>query len=407
MSMAPVVGALLAAVTLGITVPVLVLFVQLMTAVFRLRSGPPRTPGAATAGSPVGRLAVLMPAHDEAEGILGPIRSVLAQFGPGDRLLVVADNCTDATAEVARAAGAEVVERNDPGRRGKGYALDFGVRWLERDPPDVVVIVDADCRVGPQALQRLATTCVASGGPVQALYLMRAPPGARVGQRIAEFAWLVKNRLRPAGYAAWGFPCPLMGTGMAFPWRIICRAPLATGHLVEDMQLGLDLAIAGTPPLFCEEAGVESMFPTDAGGAKSQRTRWEHGHLSVIASVAPRMLVTALRRRNGRLLAMVLDLCIPPLASLVLALAAVTAVDAVGWFGGAGAAATGIAAVAWGMLFAGVLGAWFREGRKVVSVTDLLALPFYVFGKIPVYVRLFTKRQVDWVRTRRDDRNHP
>jgi hypothetical protein len=46
--------------------------------------------------------------------------------------------------------------------------------------------------------------------------------------------------------------------------------------------------------------------------------------------------------------------------------------------------------------------AWFREGRHVVSLGEMLALPWYVAAKIPVYIRLFTKRQVEWVRTKRD-----
>ena len=97
-----------------------------------------------------GTLAVLMPAHDEAGGIEPAIRAVLAQLAAGDRLLVVADNCSDATAAVARAAGAEVIERSDRVRRGKGYALDHGVRWLEQAPPAAVVILDADCIAAPR-----------------------------------------------------------------------------------------------------------------------------------------------------------------------------------------------------------------------------------------------------------------
>ncbi len=403
MTLGPLVEVFLVVSTCVALLPVSVLFFQLASASL----GKSARPSEQTAAPPTGRLAVLMPAHDEAGGIAGPIRAVIAQLRPGDRLLVVADNCTDATATLARAEGAEVVERTDPDRRGKGFALDFGVRWLERDPPDLVVVVDADCLPRPGALGRLTAACLASGRPVQALYLMHAPPEARVGMRIAEFAWLVKNKLRPSGFAAWGLPCQLMGTGMAFPWSVIRNAPLATGHLVEDMQLGLDLAAAGIPPLFLEDAGVDSVFPTDVGGARSQRTRWEHGHLSVIAGVAPRMVGAAFRRSDARLLAMALDLMVPPLASLVLLLSAVLVADAAAWLAGAGGLALGLALAAWSLLLLGVFAAWIREGREVVSATDLLALPLYVLAKVPVYVRLLTKRQVDWVRTHRDDRSNP
>ena len=284
------------------------------------------------------------------------------------------------------------------------------MRWLESGqkhaPPAVVVIVDADCIVAPEALERLAQRCLATARPVQALYLMHAPPGAGLGQRIAAFAWVVKNRLRPLGGAALGWPCQLMGTGMAFPWALIKGAPLASGHLVEDMELGVALALAGAPPLFCPEALVSSVFPSDAAGARAQRTRWEHGHLSVLAATGPRLLAQALLRRDGALAALALDLMVPPLAALALALAGVLVVGAAWWGFAADARPFGLAAIAVSLFAAGVMSGWWRGGRHLVTLGELGALPFYVAAKIPLYVRLFTKRQVEWVRTKRDDSHH-
>lgn len=393
------VGGVLALIVLVAAVPACVLFAELVAAATR-RTLPEDSSASAVRTQ---RLAVLMPAHNEATGISAAIRAVRAQLGPRDRLLVVADNCSDDTAEVARAEGAEVTERTDPVRRGKGYALDHGVRWLEHEPPEVVVIVDADCIVAPLALERLAQRCVASERPVQALYLMHAPPGAGLGLRIAEFAWLVKNKLRPLGSAAFGWPCQLMGTGMAFPWELLRAAPLATGHLVEDMQLGLDLAGAGRAPLFCPQALVGSAFPSDADGARAQRTRWEHGHLSVIASAGPRLLRRAFAARDLALIGMALDLMVPPLAALVLTLAALWVVAAAWWLGAADARAFAVASAALVLLGVGVMLAWWQGGRQIVTLKELLGLPLYVAAKIPVYVQLFTKRQVEWVRTKRDD----
>ena len=87
----------------------------------------------------------------------------------------MADNCADDTAAVAAAAGAEVVERQDPTKIGKGYALDWGLRHLSLDPPEIVVMIDADCRLNDGAIERLAATCAMTHRPVQALYLMTAP----------------------------------------------------------------------------------------------------------------------------------------------------------------------------------------------------------------------------------------
>ena len=405
MSSAQVIGLVLLLLTALVAVPVCVLFVELAAAALRRET--PQNPETTARAEP-GRaaFAVLMPAHDEAVGIAAAIEAVRVQLGPRDRLLVVADNCRDATAAIARAAGAEVTERNDALRRGKGYALDHGVRWLERSPPTVVVIVDADCIVAPGALALLAQRCVATTRPVQALYLMHALPGSGLGLRVAAFAWVVKNKLRPIGGAALGWPCQLLGTGMAFPWALIVNAPLASGHLVEDMELGIALARAGAAPVFCPQAFVSSVFPSDAAGALAQRTRWEHGHLSVLASTGPRLLAQALMRRDGALVALSLDLMVPPLAALALALGAALIFGAAWWGLASDVRPFALALFAFALFGAGVAMAWWRGGRHLVSLRELLALPLYVAAKIPMYVRLFTKRQVEWVRTKRDDTGH-
>ena len=389
---------LLTAVALVLLVPALVLFAQVFLAAGPRAAEPlaPRRP----------RVAVLMPAHDEAAGIAASLGAVKGQLEPGDRLLVVADNCSDDTARVAAAAGAEVAVRTDAQRRGKGYALAFGVEQLAADPPEVVLILDADCSAQPGAVDRLARECLAHQRPVQALYLMQSPPGAGLRTRIAEFAWIVKNLVRPLGWHRAGWPCQLMGTGMAFPWTLIRGAPLASGHLVEDLQLGLDLALAGTPPLFAPEACVTSVFPAQAAGLAAQRTRWEHGHLGVIATQAPRLLKQAILGGRRALGAMVLDLCVPPLAALVLMLFGVLVLGALLVLAGGNAVALVIAAVGAFLLGAAVLAAWAGHARHVVSLRELLGVPLYVLGKLPIYARLFGHRQVEWIRTKRDDKPH-
>ncbi|WP_280152739.1 glycosyltransferase family 2 protein [Piscinibacter sp. XHJ-5] len=386
----------LTAVVLLLLVPVMVLFVQVVLAAGDRPAAdlPARRP----------RLAVLVPAHNEAAGIAASLATVTAQLDPGDRVLVVADNCSDDTAQVAAAAGAQVAVRTDARLRGKGYALAFGVERLADDPPEVVLIIDADCAVQRGAVDRLARECLAQQRPVQALYLMQSPPGAGLRTRIAEFAWVVKNQVRPLGWYRAGWPCQLMGTGMAFPWRLIRSAPLASGHLVEDLQLGLDLAAAGSPPVFAPEACVTSVFPEQAAGLAAQRTRWEHGHLGVIATQAPRLLGLALTRGRVGLGAMVLDLCVPPLAALVLLLSGALALGALLALLGGHAVPLALAAAGVALLSVAVLLAWAGHARRIVSLRELLGVPLYVLGKLPIYARLFGHRQVEWVRTKRDDK---
>ncbi|SEN47984.1 Glycosyltransferase, catalytic subunit of cellulose synthase and poly-beta-1,6-N-acetylglucosamine synthase [Duganella sp. CF517] len=393
--MSAVLAGLLYIVLALLAVPVLVLLTQALLAI----AAP--GPGAPPAGRRP-RIAILVPAHNEQDGVGATIATLLPQLQDGDRVLVVADNCSDDTAGAARAAGAEVRERFDATLRGKGYALDFGVRCLAEDPPGVMMIVDADCLVEPGAIDRLARTAVASGRPVQALYLMRSPAGSGPMKKIAEFAWAVKNLVRPLGFLRLGIPCPLMGSGMAFPWGIISTASLANGHIVEDMKLGMDLARAGTPPLFCPQALVSSTFPASDAGTETQRKRWEHGHLSMILSAAPRFLLEGLLKGRPGMVGMALDLAVPPLALLVLmvlALGALTAVFTL-FGGGAGPLLAAVALLA--ALGVAVLVAWWRYGRKILSAANLAMAVLYVFWKVPVYIGFLVNRQVEWVRSKRD-----
>jgi cellulose synthase/poly-beta-1,6-N-acetylglucosamine synthase-like glycosyltransferase len=349
------------------------------------------------------RLAVLMPAHNEASMIAGALRSIVPQLGGSDRLLVVADNCVDDTAAIASVEGAEVIVRSDLARRGKGYALDFGIRHLELDPPDVVVIIDADCQVAAGAIDKLTRLCTKTARPIQALYLMHAKKDAGLKIRITEFAWIVKNQARPTGLLRLGLPCQLMGTGMAFPWLCVSTATLATGHIVEDLKLGIDLARAGTPPLFCPDALVTSEFPTSTEGVQGQRTRWEHGHLGVIVSEVPRMLLSSLAQLDASLLALTLDLSVPPLALLTLLVVAVWCTSAVFYALTDAIFPLGIATTAATLLVISVLMSWLRYGREIISLGSLALAIVYALWKIPLYAKFLVARQMNWVRSKRNE----
>ena len=349
-----------------------------------------------------GRVAVLIPAHNESRLIAETIRSVAPQLQSGDRLIVVADNCSDDTAPIAAAEGAEVVVRTDTVRRGKGYALDRGVRHLKSSPPDVVLILDADCRAGPRTVDLLVRSCCQSERPVQAIYLMQTESGAASTMRIAEFAWLVKNKVRPTGLRRLGLPCQLMGTGMAFPWTSLAKANLATGHIVEDLKLGIELARAGSAPMFCPQALVASNFPTSVEGIAAQRTRWEHGHLSVIAIDALRLLLDGVKSWRLDLLALALDLSVPPIALLVLLIAAIWASCAVLFYFTSAVWPLALASVAGLEMAAAVFASWLLYGRKILSLSNLALSVIYALRKIPLYLRYLVARQVEWVRSKRD-----
>lgn len=381
---------------IGLAFPVVVLFIEIVAACL---ARPASAPNAVRRPS----MAILVPAHDEALGIVATVEGIRPQLSATDRLLVVADNCTDATADLARRAGAEVVERVDSSRRGKAFALDYGLRQLATAPPDIVVIVDADCTLAAGSLDTLASRVAATGRPVQAHYRLDPPSGAQSPYLlVATFAFMVKTFVRPLGLSRLGLPCPLQGTGMAFPWSLISRAELASSEIVEDLVLGLELARAGHPPLFCPEALVHSSFPTSSEGQQTQRTRWETGHLNVVFNRLPGLLVEAVRTRNMPLLAMVADAAVPPMAFLALLLMGYAAL-AVLMLILAGHVAPAVIALSTIVVFSLCIAlAWFRVGRGVISVVAVALAPFYLLSKLGLYSRILIGRKVGWVRSRRD-----
>jgi cellulose synthase/poly-beta-1,6-N-acetylglucosamine synthase-like glycosyltransferase len=348
------------------------------------------------------RCVILIPAHDEETIIARTLSALAPQVGPGDRVVVIADNCKDATAEIARSHGAEVLERTDHERRGKGFALAFGRDYLKANPPDIVVVLDADCTAREGAVQRLTHQAHVRQRPAQGNYLMTAPAQAGPDRRVAAFAFLVKNLIRPLGLCRLGQPCTLTGTGMAFPWHVFQDAALGDGHIVEDLSLTVDLALSRRSPIFVPEAEFRGEFPIDERTAESQRRRWEHGHLRVICSDIPRLLLAALVRARLRLLFMAVDIGVPPLSALVLLVAGVLVVLGT-WavLGGPIAPVAALAVVGLGASLS-LAAVWKQYGQDTLPAKVLIRIPFYALKKISLYFQFLIKPQRKWVRTSRD-----
>jgi len=346
---------------------------------------------------------IVVPAHDEAASLKLRLTALSkAARGRAD-ILLVADNCTDRTAEIARNAGVETIERVDPERRGKGFALDFARQHLRRNPPEVVIVVDADCAIDGQSLNILIARCVAGGNPQQATNLQAPAPDASPAVQLSTFAFFIKNVVRQRALQRITGRVNLLGTGMALPWSAFVGAELATSNIVEDLKLGQELAEAGHGPQFAEDAAVWSAAESDAN-TLSQRHRWEGGFLRNALLVAPGFLLRSLRRRDGAGTWGAVNLMIPPFALLILIdLIALVAA-------GSGTWATG--AAAWplfllgGLLLlagAGLILAWAAGGSRFVSARSLAQAPLYLLWKAPMYIR-FVRRGApkEWLRTGRD-----
>jgi cellulose synthase/poly-beta-1,6-N-acetylglucosamine synthase-like glycosyltransferase len=388
---------LLLIAALVVSLPMLVWSVECAAALFspgrRARQTASRRPS----------VTVLIPAHDEAVGIRATLESILPQLLPGDQAVVIADNCTDATAAVARECGADVFDRQDPLHRGKSFALDFGVRSLAADPRDVVIVIDADCSVDPGTLDSLARLALVTGQPVQAPYVMQ-PPGAPTAQHhIAALGFTIRNLARPSGMDRLGLPCFLNGTGMAFPVEVLRSINLANGKIAEDKWLTIDLALAGHFAIFSHQGLVRSLLPDRKEAERSQRKRWIHGHLECMWVQGPRLVAAAIRRRRFALLALALDLFVPPLSLLMLLWVAVLGASATAALLGAGLLPLVVAGSAGLLMAVSFAGVFIKFGNRP-ELGSLFALAVYPFAKLPTYVEFLAKRETKWVRTDRDSR---
>lgn len=357
------------------------------------------------AGLPLGPMArrrssdasavIVIPAHDEELVVGETVERVAKALGAGMRILVVADNCSDATADRARAPGVDVIERNDPGLRGKGHALAFAVDHLARAAPDVLVVLDADCTIDAPSLKALVQNAASTGRPSQAINLLKPDRGASPLVQLSTFAFMLKNLVRQRGLQRLARRVHLTGTGMAMPFQLFQASAHVRSSIVEDLALGLDLAERGKAPQLVTDAFVWSGSSTEQG-TLIQRRRWEGGFLATALRYGPRTLL------RGNILA-ALDLMVPPLAlfaALSLAALAAAAIltlifEGDWWPVVVQAGLLGLAAFA-------VFMAWLREGRRFVSLAVLARVPLYVLWKLPLYLGLARRgAPAEWLRTGR------
>lgn len=231
------------------------------------------------------RMMVVVPAHNESLLIGRCVRSLLQdRVSDADvdaDVLVVAHNCTDETAALAKAAGAQVLTVNDDGRGGKGSALRAGLAQASTDGYQALVVVDADSTVSP-GFMAVAQDALSRHQAFQARYVL-ASNRAHTRARLGSLGFLGFNILRPRGRARLGLSAGIFGNGFGFRSDVLARVPYSTTSLVEDLEYHLRLVRAGVRVHFVEQATVTSEAAPNHGNASShQQARWEGGRLLAI-----------------------------------------------------------------------------------------------------------------------------
>lgn len=356
--------------------------------------------------SPGTRFAVLIPAHDEELGIADTLASLGAVDYPSHAYAVhvVADHCTDRTAEVAAHAGAIVHEHGGP-NRGKATALAWALGRIlapAADPVDAVVIVDADTIVHPGLLRAFDAAFARGARVAQGYYGVRHPEGS-TSAALRAAALAVRHHARPLGRTALGASAGLYGNGMAFHADIL-RERSWTEHLTEDMEFQLRLVLDGINVAYVPDARIEAEMPETFDAARSQNERWERGRVELARRYVPLLLRRLRQPGPASRVAIVdatLDAIVPPLSVLTAATATVAASSvalrrarrAAGW-PGLGLAAALAVHVGSALVLAKV--PWS-------VVRSLAAAPRLIVWKTALFLRVAKRPdESEWIRTQRN-----
>ncbi len=350
----------------------------------------------------LGPITVVIPAHNEGKNILPTIEDVLSQLRRQDRLAVIADNCDDDTASIAREAGAYCLERNDTERRGKGYAIGYALEKLSNEPPEILMFFDADTRLDPGTCMALADCAHKTGRPAQSLNIMHAGENPSPRIQVAAFAWVIMNRVRMSGLFKIFGTTRMTGTGMAYPWPVIKEKFKGTGDIVEDLAFTMRLVSDHCAPILVHEVSVHGEFPSSEDGAVNQRARWEHGSLTLARRMVLPMFLRAVTRANPRALAMALDLTIPPLTMLIV-MSLIMVILGIGFAlisGGWGPFI--VALLGLSILFVTIILSWIGFGRETLPLRDMIGIVSFVMEKFQIYGKSGRRSSQEWTRTERD-----
>lgn len=272
--------------------------------------------------TPYAHFAILIPAHNEVP-VLGALLDSLAALDyPSDHYTtyVVADNCTDATAELARARrDVSVYERFDQEKRGKGFALSWMWQQLKNDQLiyDAYIVLDADSVVDPAFLQAMNWGLARGAQALQAhnnvLNITDAPSTA-----LRWLALTLMNHVRPLGRNGLRCSSTLTGNGMCLSRSLLDRYPWQAFSLSEDYQYYLGLVQHGERVMYVPEAIVRSEMPVTFAQMRTQDIRWEAAQSeSSTRRTAWQLLKAGVRNRDLARLEAIAELLTPSLSSLL------------------------------------------------------------------------------------------
>ncbi|WP_293369536.1 glycosyltransferase family 2 protein [Nevskia sp.] len=349
------------------------------------------------------RFDVIVPAHNESSVIRRTVLSLKAIDWPADRyrVLVVADNCTDDTAALARIAGATVLERHNDALRGKGYALDHAFSASRAEGwADAVVVIDADAEVSPNLLEACASRIERGAQAVQVHYGILNPM-ASWRTRLLTIAKASFHIVRSRARERLGLSCGIRGNGWCVTHRLLIEVPYQAFSLTEDLEYSITLGLAGHRVHYADEAFSNADMVTGGEIAGKQRQRWEDGRFAMIRAKTGTVLRAAFTMPSKVCLDIACDLLVLPLSYVALSVVALLGLAAVGvlafsvsttWLWLALACLLSIVTY--------VMRGWQLSGLGKQGLIDLARAPFFIAWKVVLMLK--RREGKGWVRTDRE-----
>lgn len=251
--------------------------------------------------TPKHTFATIIAAHNE-EKVIGQLIESLSMLNYPRALYdiyVIADNCTDRTAQVARAAGAIVFERFNDTQRGKGYAMEWMFAQLfELDKSyDAVTIFDADNLVDPEFLLEMNNRLCKGEKVIQGYLDSKNPHDTWISGTFSISFWVVNHIWHLAKYNL-GLSSVLGGTGMCISTDILKKIGWGATCLTEDMEFTMKVLACGIRTTWAHDAVVYDEKPLTFAQAWKQRKRWAQGHFDVARRFIPKLMAEGVRQRK-------------------------------------------------------------------------------------------------------------
>ncbi len=260
----------------------------------------------------VNRFAVIIPAHDEELLIANTCENLLAINYPASQreIFIIADNCSDRTADICRNYPVQVMSRVDREHLGKGFALKWAYERIGLDNFDAFLIVDADTAVDPSILEEL-NIMINNGSQAIQCYETMSNRNESWFTQLIFISRTINNLLYHYAKYKIGLSSYLMGVGMCFRTSLLRELPWTAYTLAEDWEYTARLVEQGIKIDFAVKAKVFPQESRSLQQATSQRLRWSRGRFYVVKNLGLKLFLNGLRKGNLKMVDASLPLIFP------------------------------------------------------------------------------------------------